>query len=110
MLNVRGDRLPPALQREAKRVFVNRYTITHKPAWAHARDAAGAPYAPQFLSDADWLASTLFPVTEDGRLSLSRPYCRSYPTWPSRPDLAARSAPCPEGDPLPIHKARVKAA
>lgn len=110
MLMVRGDRLPPALQRKALGAFPHRYTIEHKPRWARERDARGAPYSPQHLSDADWLANTLFPVTAKGEFDRRAGFCRSFPTWPSRPDLAAKAAQCPEGDPYPGLNVAVTAA
>ncbi len=84
---VNGAELPHALQQEALRRFVHRYTGTHKPAWARDEWKEGRPYPVQFKDDADWLAHTEFPVTTKGRLSARPSDCRSRPTWPFNPEL-----------------------
>lgn len=87
---VTGDELPVKEQRKALAQFVHRFTLDHKPAWAHKprmavdEDGVTRPYAyaPQFASDADWLAHTMFNVKKDG--TLRKASCWSKPTWPLR--------------------------
>ena len=40
--------------------FVHRYTMEHAPAWARKQRTDGTFYAPQFRTDAEWYAATLF--------------------------------------------------
>lgn len=87
MPQVKGSDLPPALQREALRRWVHRFTKDHVPAWARDPMPDGRPYPVQFASDADWLANTVFSLTASGRFSERDRYCRSTPTWPDNPDL-----------------------
>jgi len=85
---VKGNELPPALQRAAFAAYVHRFTMEHVPDWARRRpcDSGGTEtryYAPQYRSDAEWLANTQFPVTARGRLSERPSDCRSAgQTWP----------------------------
>jgi hypothetical protein len=88
MKQVKGDRLSIAAQREARARFVNRWTKEHKPGWVH--DEKATP--PQFASDSDWLANTLFWVRNDGSLSERPSYCESSPTWPDNEELRKRDA------------------
>jgi hypothetical protein len=81
---VNGARLSPALQSEAKRRYVHRFTCTHVPAWARQPRADGTHYEPQFANCDAWLANTDFPVTRTGRLSDRPSACQSRPTWPWR--------------------------
>ena len=86
--HVRGNQLRETEQRHAKAIYAHRYTMEHKPAWAHkprtVTDDQGrtthAAYAPQFASDADWLANTWFNIKKDGTLASAS--CWSEPTWP----------------------------
>ncbi len=78
------------LSREDRAKALNRYmryTRQHKPAWARKEWKDGQPYPLQFDSDADWLAHTLFPVKNDGGLTLRNLSCQSNPTWPDNPEL-----------------------
>ena len=79
---VNGARLSPALQVEARRRYVHRYTADNAPAWAYALRPCGRPYPVQFRDDADWLANTEFAVTKAGKLASRPGACRSTPTWP----------------------------
>lgn len=95
---VAGDRLPAALQEVVKRRFMHRFTMEHQPAWAREAAPNGKFYAPQYLSDREWLANTLFAVTERGLLDERVEYCESRSaTWPlgqwlDRPYQPLRSA------------------
>ena len=64
----------------AKRSFVHRYTMEHKPRWANQPAPNGKRYAPQYRSDAEWYANTLFP----GESPLAdKNHCYSTgATWP----------------------------
>jgi len=81
---VNGASLSLALQAEAKRRYVHRFTCTHVPGWARLPRPDGTRYEPQFADCNDWLANTDFPVTSTGRLSDRPSTCRSRPTWPCR--------------------------
>lgn len=65
---------------QAKAQFVHRYTCEHVPQWACKPAPNGRYYAPQFATDAEWYAATLF----NGESELaSRRYCyTSGETWP----------------------------
>lgn len=77
----RGCDLTLTEQREVKARFVHRYTLDHKPRWAFNPRPDGSPYMPQFASDADWLAHTLFQTNSRGQ-ALANVDCYSTPTWP----------------------------
>ena len=83
---INGKDLPPALQREALRSYVHRFTGEHVPAWARHPRPDGRAYPLQFASDAEWLANTRFPVTKAGRLAKRPSICESRPTWPNGRD------------------------
>lgn len=85
MKQVSGAELPRDQQEEAKRAYVHRFTKDHTPAWARKPMPNGSAYPVQFASDADWLAHTLFHVTNAGTLASSD--CESSPTWPDNPEL-----------------------
>ena len=65
---------------EAKRAYVHRYSMDHKPQWAMKPAPNGKHYAPQYSSDEEWYANTLF----HGETELAdKHYCYSAnPTWP----------------------------
>lgn len=46
--------------KEACEIYIHRFTMDHIPAWAANPMADGKYYAPQFRSDAEWYANTLF--------------------------------------------------
>ncbi|MBV5347334.1 DUF1738 domain-containing protein [bacterium] len=82
-----GHQLSPALRREALAAFVHRYTAEHAPSWSRTPAPNGRHYAPQYLSDREWLDKTRFPITHSGlgiRLkSGSTIHCESNdPSWP----------------------------
>jgi hypothetical protein len=85
---VRGDLLPPALQQDALRSYLHRFTGDHRPLWSKKPRDDGRPYPLQFTSDSEWLRRTLFPVTirKGGRLGehtkAGRAHAHSSPTWP----------------------------
>ena len=82
MRRILGSNLSPTLQREALSRFAHRYTGDHKPKWAQQPMPSGKPFPVQFASDQDWLASTLFWVTDRNTLAKRHP-CESRPTWPN---------------------------
>lgn len=65
---------------QARAQFTNRFAAEHVPAWARQQAPNGRYYAPQYASDADWYAHTLF----NGEHPLAaRGECFSTePTWP----------------------------
>lgn len=88
---IMGDRLSPALQAEALRRYVHRYTGNHKPDWVRGGMPDGNPYPLQFADDADWLAHTQFAMNKRGDNFDNRHHaCMSFPTWPNgKPEVAA---------------------
>lgn len=42
-------------------VYVHRYTMEHKPAWARGVRSDGLFYAPHYSSDLEWYDNTSFP-------------------------------------------------
>jgi hypothetical protein len=84
---IKGSDLTPAMQAEALRRWVHRFTGDHTPAWARKPMPNGQPYPVQFASDSEWLANTDFTVTKRGAFSARDRYCRSRPTWPNNPEL-----------------------
>lgn len=80
MRRVLGSNLSPELQREALSRFIYRSTITS--------NMSGNKY-PRFSDDNDWLAHTLFWVTNKNTLA-KRAACESHPTWPNNPELRTR--------------------
>ena len=93
-LTRRGIALCPEDREHALRAYVNRYTGSHKPAWARPSDPV------QFTDDKDWLANTFFAVRRDGRLNLAYRFCESRPTWPKNPELRMPN-PMPVFCPVP---------
>jgi hypothetical protein len=75
----RGSRRPSLV--EACATYVNRYTMEHVPAWARRPLETGKFYAPQYRSDAEWYANTVFPG-EPGVHGNSRHCYTSGQTWP----------------------------
>ena len=47
--------------RLAKCAYPHRYTLEHVPQWAATPAPNGKYYAPQYRSDREWYAHTLFP-------------------------------------------------
>lgn len=80
--------LPAALQADALRAYLNRFTREHVPQWARKPRDNGEPYPVQFASDKEWLARTLFPITvrKGGKLGdhtrAGNAHCLSFPRWP----------------------------
>ena len=64
---------------QAKALYPYRYTLEHKPQWASKPAPNGKLYAPQYASDAEWYANTVFPPHEMGYGS------DCYSTGASRP-------------------------
>lgn len=69
---------------QAKAQYVHRFTMEHVPAWARSGAPAGRYYAPQFRSDAEWYANTLFPGEHHPMAPRKRErHCyTSGQTWP----------------------------
>lgn len=62
----------------AKAQYKNRFTMEHMPTWAKHQANNGKFYAPQFRTDADWYANTVFPP-QNG----CKNFCTtSNQTWP----------------------------
>lgn len=91
-MRINGKALPYAMQQEAKRLYVHRFTGDHKPLWANTTMLCGKPYPVQFANDEEWLAHTEFEVTKKGRFSRRETYCHSQPTWPNNPELRREAA------------------
>ena len=77
-----GNALSYQVQRQALASFVHRFTMDHKPQWACKAFSAPAIgpamfYAPQYASDAEWLAKTRFAVRKNGDLDNRAKYCQS---------------------------------
>lgn len=64
---------------QAKAMYVHRYTMEYIPAWARKANAAtGLFYAPQYRTDKEWYANTVFPPH-----SGDKDHCQSAnPSWP----------------------------
>ena len=66
--------------------YPHRFTMDHTPAWARNPMPNGGWYAPQFASDREWYALTIFPG-EPGN-EKARKYCYSTgQTWPLGKEL-----------------------
>lgn len=73
---------------EAKKQFINRFTMEHIPQWAidkptpaHSGGTANWFYAPQYKTDLEWYENTIFPGEEN--LAKNSAYCESKnPSWP----------------------------
>ena len=66
---------------QAKRLYINRYTMEHVPAWARKICINGLFYAPQFRSDAEWFANTKF-NGDAGWYGIGSDCQTSGQTWP----------------------------
>jgi hypothetical protein len=71
---------------DAKRLFLNRYTLEHVPQWArepHQDPLYGLVYyAPHYASDREWYDATRF-MGEEGGEGLPPHHCYSFgPSWP----------------------------
>lgn len=78
-----GSTLAVDVQRDCLARFVHRYTMQHVPSWARQPMPNGRYYAPQYRTDAEWLANTEFAVTREGRLAANHRYCQSRnQSWP----------------------------
>lgn len=65
---------------QAKREFINRFTMEHVPLWAKQVRKDGTFYAPQYATDFEWYNKTAF--VGECELS-SRSTCYSHsPSWP----------------------------
>jgi hypothetical protein len=65
----------------ACRVYVNRYTLTHKPQWAYKPRPDGKEYKPQYRSDREWYDNTSFPGEPNHIGRITECYSRNA-SWP----------------------------
>lgn len=80
--HVFGSELNATDQAYVLGTFVHRYTKENIPAWAKQKRRNGKLYRPQFTTDAEWLAHTMFNVLASGRIDRNRYSCMATPTWP----------------------------
>lgn len=66
---------------EAKSRYVNRFTMDHVPQWATKPAPNGKYYAPQYASDVEWFANTLFPPNHPLGKRITDCYSTGQ-TWP----------------------------
>jgi hypothetical protein len=66
----------------ARNMYPHRFTMEHVPEWAHKPcEGNGKYYAPQFRTDAEWYANTVFPG--EGSKPRTDDHCNtSGQTWP----------------------------
>lgn len=50
---------------QAKRAYINRYTMEHVPKWARKICTNGFFYAPQYRTDLEWYENSTFTVEPD---------------------------------------------
>jgi hypothetical protein len=65
----------------AKACYVHRFTMEHVPAWAAKPFSTGRYPAPQYRSDAEWFALTLFPPNNPLGRRVTDCYSAGQ-TWP----------------------------
>jgi hypothetical protein len=80
----KGTELRPSDKQYVLSAYVHRYTMEHKPSWADKPcEGNGKRYAPQYATDAEWLANTEFKTRKNGRLDHRTRHCQSSgQTWP----------------------------
>ena len=93
---VKGTQLSADQQRQAKAMYVHRFTKEHVPTWAKQPRPDGSAYEPHFASDDEWLANSEFAVTNSGKFDARHRYHISHPTWPDRKKNPPRSAAADE--------------
>ncbi len=89
---VRASSLSPLVQAKLLRMYVNRYTGDHKPAWVAAAEKDGTFYPVQFKNDEDWLRHTMVAATLSGDLDPRNRSVASTPTWPNGDVIRSISA------------------
>ena len=68
---------------QAKAAYVHRFTMEHIPQWALQPMPNGRFYAPQYRTDAEWFANTLFPPNNPFARSRRDTHCySSNQSWP----------------------------
>ena len=68
---------------QAKAAYVHRYTMEYVPEWAKQQAPNGRYYAPQYRTDAEWFANTLFPPNNPVARSKRDTSCFSTnQSWP----------------------------
>ena len=70
----------PTLEK-ARAMYPHRYTMEHVPNWARMPADKGKFYAPQFRTDAEWYAATLFPG-DAGHHGFKDSCMTDAQTWP----------------------------
>lgn len=70
----------PISFRSACAQFVHRFTMEHVPAWSRKQRDDGTYYAPQFRTDAEWYANTLF--AGESPIATRNTCYTSGMTWP----------------------------
>ncbi len=86
MRHLKGSQLSAIDQQIVLASYVHRFTRHHVPTWAKKPRPDGSAYPVQFDNDTEWLANTLFAVTQAGRLDQHAKSCMSSPTWPTIPN------------------------
>ena len=67
--------------KDAKNLYVHRYTMEHIPNWAFSVRPDGSYYAPHYRNDQEWYENTDFPG--ENNTPKGADYCYSYnQTWP----------------------------
>ena len=79
--------LRPTLQ-QARARYVYRFTMEHVPQWARAQRPDGTFYAPQYRTDAEWFANTLF-KGDPGWFGIGNDCQSSNQSWPIGKSLPA---------------------
>jgi len=73
----------PSVKRDILARYVYRFTMEHVPSWARKPCQNGKFYAPQFVSDDEWLSNTIVHTRKDGELNDRYSDCEtSGQTWP----------------------------
>lgn len=68
---------------EAKRRYIQRYTMEHVPRWALKCLEPGKFYAPQYRTDREWYDNTIFPGEEGYPFSKRETSCYTNgQSWP----------------------------
>lgn len=82
-MHTTGDKLSAKDQQHVLSAYVHRFTMEHTPAWAMNAIKGNCYYAPQYRSDAEWLANSTFVIKKNGSLDQRVHSCLSSgQTWP----------------------------
>ena len=77
MLWISGITLCDEDQQKVQRMYVHRFTGTHRPAWAGPSSRGRQQYKPRYLDDDEWLLYTDFAIRKDRRLDMRIKHCFS---------------------------------